>query len=291
MGRPFRGSSPYGGLGTLGARQTGEIGSADDTVSVIQLTDLHLFADPQGRLLGQRTRATFEAVLAHALASHWPADALLLTGDLVHDERIEGYRWLGQRLRELGVPRYCIPGNHDRLSLVSDFLDPRARAGLRVEPLGGWDLILLDSTVPGVHGGYLSAGLVAELDAHLGKNPLRPALICLHHQPVPAGSAWIDTMMVANPAELLAVVDRHHNARGLLWGHVHQQLDARRNDTLLLATPSTCIQFLPKSECFALDTATPGYRWLRLHGDGRIESAVERIGAYPDPLQPAMVGY
>ena len=36
----------------------------------------------------------------------------------------------------------------------------------------------------------------------------------------------------------------------------------------------TCAQFLPGSEDFALDTRPPGWRWLELHADGRIETQV-----------------
>jgi Icc protein len=65
---------------------------------IIQLTDLHLYANAQDRLLGQNTRLTFESVLAVAMRRDWPPDALVLTGDLIHDERIEGYRFLRQRI-------------------------------------------------------------------------------------------------------------------------------------------------------------------------------------------------
>ncbi|KTC63185.1 hypothetical protein AO262_22830 [Pseudomonas fluorescens ABAC62] len=45
----------------------------------------------------------------------------------------------------------------------------------------------------------------------------------------------------------------------------------------LLASPSTCIQFAPGSEDFKVSEQAPGYRWLRLHGDGRLETGVERV--------------
>jgi Icc protein len=43
---------------------------------------------------------------------------------------------------------------------------------------------------------------------------------------------------------------------------------------LFVSTPSTCAQFLPKSEFFALDERPPAARWLELHADGRIETEV-----------------
>jgi Icc protein len=58
-----------------------------------------------------------------------------------------------------------------------------------------------------------------------------------------------------------------------------------------MSTPSTCIQFLPRSSNFALDPATPGYRWLDLHPDGHIETAVERIAAVTGKVDMASNGY
>jgi Icc protein len=47
-----------------------------------------------------------------------------------------------------------------------------------------------------------------------------------------------------------------------------------RNDVRFLSTPSTCAQFLPGNEFFALDDRPPGMRWLELYADGSIETEV-----------------
>jgi Icc protein len=260
-------------------------------IRLLQLTDLHLYADPDGRLLGQNTRRTFAAVLALAMSKDWPPDAVVLTGDLVHDERIEGYQFLTQRLAELQVPCHCIPGNHDRVTLLASSLDPDAIAGLRIVAIGDWDLALLDSTVPFAEGGHLPERILQGLEQQLAGSNGRHTLVCLHHQPVPVGSRWMDGMMVDNGDALIALAARYINLRGILWGHVHQIFEQVMHDTLLLATPSTCVQFLPHSDGFALDTATPGYRWLDLHPDGCIVTGVERVHSYPDPLVQRSEGY
>ena len=53
------------------------------------------------------------------------------------------------------------------------------------------------------------------------------SLVCLHHQPVPIGCEWLDEQMVADAAEIFAILDRFPGVRGVLWGHVHQQVDRR----------------------------------------------------------------
>lgn len=267
------------------------VGNSPRPLRIIQLTDLHLSADAEARLLGQNTRLTFESVLALAQRHDWPPDALVLTGDLVHDERVDGYRLLRQRLIGLGVRYFCIPGNHDRIDLLAGHLDAGAISGFRVERLGTWDLLLLDSTIPFAEGGHLKPLILADLDRHAAANPRRHLLVFLHHHPEPIGSAWIDTMLVDNGSALLTSAADHPNIRGIVCGHVHQAREAQRGGVDWMSAPSTCVQFLPCSNGFALDTLTPGYRRLDLHPDGRIETAIVRTSAYPEPLLPNTRGY
>lgn len=86
-------------------------------------------------------------------------------------------------------------------------------------------------------------------------------------------------------------MDACPRVRGVLWGHIHQELDVERNGVRLLATPSTCIQFAPRSDDFALDHLLPGYRWLRLHADGRIETGVSRLRQLDYEIDFSQDGY
>ena len=262
-----------------------------EMLRVLQLTDTHLYANPEGRLLGQNTRQTLEMVLELASHSVRPIDLILLTGDLVHDQSPEGYNYLRQRLIALGAPYYCLPGNHDNALLLSRAIaDETANIESRLHR-SGWNLVLLDSTTPENDGGHLGAHQLELLEDSLSARQHDPALICLHQQPVPTGSAWIDAIALDNPEDFFRIIDRHAQVRGVLWGHVHQEFSSIRNGVRLLGSPSTCVQFLPGSAKFALDTLTPGFRWLELHPDGRIDTGVERVAAYPDPLVPSTGGY
>jgi Icc protein len=215
----------------------------------------------------------------------------VLSGDLVHDEWAEGYKFLRQRLDALGVPYHCLPGNHDRLDLLVGHLDAEAASALRILALGAWDLLLLDSTIPGEEGGHLNARILAGLADHRRADPGRPTLVLLHHHLAPVGSQWIDTMLVDNGGEVIAELSRHPHVQAVLCGHVHQEAEQRRDGLLLLATPSTCVQFLPGSQDFCLDPRTPGYRWLELYPDGHLSTGIERTDAYPTPLTLAEEGY
>jgi Icc protein len=93
-------------------------------------------------------------------------------------------------------------------------------------------------------------------------------------------SRWLDQVGLENADEFFAVLDRHRNVRAVLWGHVHQVHDTERNGVKLFSTPSTCAQFLPLSNSFAIDHRPPGYRWLDLNADGTITTEVVWVEGY-----------
>jgi 3',5'-cyclic-AMP phosphodiesterase len=91
------------------------------------------------------------------------------------------------------------------------------------------------------------------------------------------GSRWLDGIGLANAAEFWRVIDSHSHVRGVAWGHVHQAHDGERNGVQLIGTPSTCAQFVPGSDRYAIDARPPAYRLLDLHDDGRIHSEIRWV--------------
>lgn len=244
-------------------------------IRLVQLTDTHLAAAPLSRM--GDTRASFTRCLEHARHSHFPVDALLLTGDLVHDEP-DAYALLTATVADLRVPVHALGGNHDENAALEPLLRKRPFRAASATRYGVWAVVLVDTVVAGATHGEVSADALALLDEHLHRHADAHVLLAMHHQPVPVGSRWIDALGVVNAAALWAVVERHDNVRGIVWGHVHQAFDAMRDGVMLMATPSTCVQFLPGSDDFALDDRLPGYRWLHLYPDGRIDTRVEWVG-------------
>jgi Icc protein len=88
------------------------------------------------------------------------------------------------------------------------------------------------------------------------------------------GSRWLDQVGLKDADAFMNIVRSHPNVRGVLWGHVHQSLDAFMHGVRFMATPATCAQFVPGSDTFALDTRPPAYRTLELMPDGSIVTEV-----------------
>lgn len=260
-------------------------------LKVLQITDTHLYADPQGQLAGLNTERSYCEVMEKVLRENWPVDLILATGDIAHDGSVAGYRRFKAQFEDLAVRTLVTPGNHDDPAALR-----RVMEGGRVTQspnaiLGGWQFVMLDSVLPGSAGGHLAAGQLALLERCLEDHRRLHTLVCLHHHPVALGSDWMDRIGLDNANAFWNVIDRHDSVRAVVWGHVHQDFHQQRNGVDLYASPSTCIQFKPGEPEFTVDKAPPGYRWFRLYRDGRLESGVERLAQQPGQLDIGFGGY
>ena len=228
------------------------------------------------RVRGVATAATLERCVAHARRLHPRPDAILLTGDLVHDDPA-GYALLRAQFGDAGAPVHCLPGNHDDPADVGGELDRPPFVHDFATRHGAWMFVMLDSTVPGENGGHLDDGQLARLHAALAAQPGLHALIGLHHHPVPHGSAWLDELMLDNADDFFAVLARHDNVRALAWGHTHQPFEGMHGRIRLMGTPSTCMQFAQDSDEFEIDGRPPAYRWIELDPAGGIETGIEWV--------------
>tara|TARA_R100001244_G_scaffold10690_6_gene12672 strand:+ start:16422 stop:17237 length:816 start_codon:yes stop_codon:yes gene_type:complete len=263
---------------------------ADSSVLLVQLSDSHLFAEAAGKLLGMDTQDSLQRVIERVMQEQPQIDLMLASGDLSQDGSQASYERFRQMTAAIPAPGRWFPGNHDDVPAMqaacvgSDLLEP-------VIDLGNWRVILLDSSIPGAVPGYLADRQLALLERALSEAPERHHLICLHHHPVSIGCRWMEPIGLRNPEALFAVLERFKQVRALLWGHIHQELDQQRDGIRLLASPSTCVQFAPGSEEFQVDTTAPGYRWLRLHADGRLETGVSRVTGIAFEVDYSVKGY
>lgn len=262
----------------------------NDSVLLVQLTDSHLFADAGEKLLGMDTAASLQRVIDLVLAEQPRVDLVLATGDLSQDGSLASYERFRQLSERIEAPARWCPGNHDELAAMQQATQG-SELMLPVLDIGTWRVVMLDTLVPGSVFGVLREEQLELLDRALREAPERHHLICLHHHPVTIGSRWMDGIGLRNRDELFQVIDRHSNVKALLWGHIHQEFDASRENVRLLATPSTGVQFTPGSEEFDVDKLAPGYRWLRLHADGRLETGVSRVVGVDFEVDYSVRGY
>lgn len=266
--------------------------SSSNGIKVLHVTDPHLHADPATELYGVQTDRAFRSVVDRALGDDtWRPDLVLATGDLVEDRSLEGYERFREIMSGHGLPVLCLPGNHDDPNVMSQVLNEKPFSYCAIHDAGDWRLILLSSHVAGDEGGALSEAELERLESGLAEAGNQHVLICVHHQPIDMGSAWLDAYGLRNSAELLSCVNRFDNVRGIVWGHVHQASDRQLNGLRMLSTPSTCAQFTPGTEKCVMDVRPPGFRRLHLNADGGMSTEINWLddwqvsGRPPDSRQ------
>lgn len=241
-------------------------------IRVLHLTDPHLFADPAGSLRGLATHASLQSVLDHYQAGDWLADRVIITGDLIQDDSAEAYDRFRELLLPLNMRMHCIPGNHDVRELMQRVCCAPPFSYCAHEEVGNWLLIGLDSCISGDAGGLLTAEELDRLSDTVNGSSAKHVMVCLHHPPVDMGSAWLDTVGLRNGEEFLQRLQSLGRVRLAVFGHVHQAYDAQHHGIRIVGTPSTCRQFLPGSDEFAVDDRPPAYRRITLHADGNSDA-------------------
>lgn len=194
---------------------------------IAQISDLHI-KGPGSLAYGRvDTAKALERCVATLNAFDPAPDFVVISGDLADTPTAEEYDHLLRLLRPLMLPFAAIPGNHDWREWMRGAFPqvPYAHASGPLDhkiELGGLDLLLLDSSVPGAPHGELSGSTLQWLDATLASSAARPALLFLHHPPFIAGIWHMDRQNLRNADELAAVVRRHPRVQHIACGHVHR---------------------------------------------------------------------
>jgi Icc protein len=251
--------------------------------TLLHITDMHLYADSAAVLKGISPQESFAAVLAHAQGRFPSPGAILLGGDMAQDEASATYLRIADMLQGWQAPFMVTPGNHANITALNNNLIPALAAHSGYSDslqLQHWQVITLNSHAQGKVAGLLGDDELAKLDRLLAEAWPRHTLIALHHHPVPIASRWLDEIGLDDRQQLWHIIDRYTHVKALLCGHIHQEFDSVHNHVRVIGTPSSCVQFRPRHDGFALDGVSPGYRWLKLQPDGGIDTGVERVDGF-----------
>jgi 3',5'-cyclic AMP phosphodiesterase CpdA len=221
-----------------------------------QLSDLHISTPDSDVERSSDSSPFMERAVQHLCRLEPRPDAVLITGDLVHDGHPEEYVRLAALLKPLPMPWFVIPGNHDdREHLRAAFghlgyLPAKGFLQYVVEQ-GPLRLIGLDTHVPGKPGGLLCGERLAWLDARLAEAPKQPTLVFMHHPPFLTGVRVMDAMGLEGSDALAEVIGRHPQVERVLCGHLHRPIVKRFAGTVASTCSSTMLQLV-------LDLEVPG---------------------------------
>ena len=225
---------------------------------IAQLTDTHLREPDAPATLGVDNNANFAAAVRFLEGMTPRPDVVLATGDLTNRGKSEEYAILRLLLRDLHIPLFVIPGNHDDRELLRETF-----CGQAYVPSAGEffhyvvddypvRLIAVDTTLANRHDGALCAARLDWLATRLAEAPEQPTLIFMHHPPIKTGIWWIDGIgLLQGAVELQRIVERNSQVKLIVCGHIHRPVESQLGQTPVTVAPSTvhqvCLDIAPES--------------------------------------------
>ncbi|SEL95747.1 3',5'-cyclic-AMP phosphodiesterase [Acinetobacter sp. DSM 11652] len=255
---------------------------------IIQITDTHLMDHPDTPFVQINPEQSFHAVINDILNRYQDIDAIIHTGDLAQVPHEATYQRYLSFMKNLNIPFYQIPGNHDDAEYFP-FAAPDPIPA--VLTFGTWKIVLLNSAVPHKVDGWIKAEQLNHLSMILQETQHHPVILACHHHPLEMKSKWIDRHILKNSDQLTQIMAEYQHIQAVIFGHVHQDSLNVWKNIQFLSTPSTSVQFKPKTEDFAFDDLAPGYRSLLLKTDGSFETRVHRLQNFAQNINKEISGY
>ena len=252
----------------------------DGPVRVVQLSDLHFSTAPGGYML-RDTAETFAAVADHVLAD--PPDLVVVTGDIANEGKADEYELAGAALADLGLPVYCLAGNHDFVDALHAHLPRPGVVVPRTLRLGEWLFLFGDSNAGGVAyadddgwldlpdrveraKGSLTGHEVSWLRRQLEVARAPHGMLWLHHPPG-APEFFEQPEYDAQIGELTASTTP---LRAVAAGHAHTGVTMEVAGVPSYLCPSTGVSV----DFEAMTLLPPGYRRFEFGADGSIDAEV-----------------
>ena len=247
------------------------------TINIIQITDLHLYADKSTIAHKINTFDSAKLIFQTIENDEKSFDMLILTGDLSDDGSVSSYENLKYLLRNFVCPIYLMPGNHDSLDKIKSISNSNNLQNQNYKDMGEWGIFMFNTKKNDSPNGILHENELTYFDKIINSENNSFLLVMLHHHPVLIGSESMDKMIIENSNELLNRINSN-KIKGVGWGHIHNEISINYKGAQLFSTPSTCYQAKPKSKKFIIDhSQSPGYRVIRLQDGGVIDTEVIRV--------------
>lgn len=260
------------------------------------ITDTHFPGEPDLLYGDVDADAHLAQLLSELEGSGLAPDALLFTGDLADKGDASAYRRLRQLVepaaKRMGAAVVWAPGNHDervafRRELLAGPDEPPAPAAGPAAPIcyaqwfGGLRVLVLDSTAPGQHGGFLDEGQLDWLRGELQTSAPDGTLLVMHHPPLPTFLDLAVSVELRNQDALAAVV-RGSDVRSILSGHVHHpSFGLFAGIPVSVATSTAYSQDLSVSAGGTRgQDGAQGLNLVQVHHDTVVHSSLS-IGGYP----------
>ncbi|QOL26815.1 metallophosphoesterase [Thalassotalea sp. LPB0316] len=247
-------------------------------IKFAQISDSHLFAQPDGQHFGARVWPQLLVVLEQ-IKQCTDIKFIVFTGDLTQDHSVESYQLFNRAFVEakITIPVYYLAGNHDDPALLDKYLSHDVFNKCKTVECGTWQIQLIDSK-SNTPAGNISTTELARIKA---LDEAYHQCLLMHHHPVDVGY-FIDRHGLKNQAEFWLAIKSCSAIRMISCGHVHRGMTLSAPEMLertveLYSSPATSITFAKHPSQLIAEYDDIGYRIFELDDNGNVSSCVKHI--------------
>jgi len=202
-----------------------------------QISDTHVRADDGGEAARQLRRALQQA-------REYRADAILMTGDLVNEERSEEYEILAETIANPPAPVFVMPGNHDERRRMRIALPRHTYLPLEGDLSFAIDqfpvrIVCVDQIVPGQTYGEFTQARAHWLHNTLKRARHKPTIVALHHPPFQTHDLLFDKIGLHHSERFASVIAKHRQVQRIICGHHHRVAVGQVAHAPVVIAPST----------------------------------------------------
>lgn len=247
-----------------------------EALKVVQITDMHLFADKMQQLHGHCTYQNLAETIDCLLAAKEEPHFILVTGDISQDESAESCQLAREQFERLNAAVYWIHGNHDAENIVKPIFEPSSRLQqLQHLTTPSWDFISINTCRRGMDSGYLEASELVSFwrRAEVAKSNHKNIAVVMHHHPYPVATPLIDACMLQQADNFLEQVKQHPEIKLMMCGHVHGDYQIAYGKQMIEACPATSFQW--KKGTSTLETEKRrGFKYFAFNADAYYASTI-----------------
>ena len=249
---------------------------------IAQISDTHLTVDEPD---SAKRQSDFAAIIEDINADEMPVDAIVHTGDVVHNGRADEYRCAAEILSNARSQVFVIPGNKDDREKLAETLGTKRRSGFIQYSVNDFPvhLVFLDTVCPSHRRGEFCDDRLRDLTRRINEAGSKPAALFLHHPPfeILVGPDKYHYIDMAAMDRLVREINRTGTVAGLFAGHVHRPTFGQIGRTICCVAPAaaTSVRFghYPKTII-----ERPIYLIHRFERDGNFSSETRVVGGVID---------
>ncbi|PHM62141.1 metallophosphoesterase family protein [Xenorhabdus ishibashii] len=218
-------------------------------MKAIHLTDIHLTLNRDKRIFNVNPYENFDFICEeiYRIKNITDIALIIVSGDITNDGDVDAYKYFLKKMESLKTPYIAILGNHDiknnfDIALAEEKTQYIIKSRQYKNKI--WHIISVDTVVEGEDFGFISKDNLAELERKIIENSNFNIAIFMHHHAIPVGTPIVDSCMLNNGKELLALCEKYQ-VKLIGSGHAHTSRIWHHNTMVTSVAPAVVFQWLP----------------------------------------------